>query len=237
MLYGYTRSMVIRPLMLLLFTASLCGCSSPDETQLLFSAIKAQDEQEVDRLIQRGHFDIDPPPVPNEVNKPLSYAAAYGTVNIVKSLIAAGGDINGRTAYGDVPLIDALERGRTDMTVFLIEQGADVNRPNDFGVTPFIGICAHENLDLVRLAHQHGGEIDTTYSNRISQTPGTRNLSALHAAVDHGNAPAVRYLLEQGGDPSLQTTWGKDCFDLESENGDQAILDLLEPYVPSPAQP
>ncbi|SVC81365.1 uncharacterized protein METZ01_LOCUS334219, partial [marine metagenome] len=78
-------------------------------------------------------------------SKPLSEAdqlleaAASGNVETVKTLLAAGVDVNGEegsTPFGATPLHYAALDGRKEVVELLLEKGADVNLKNDDDRTP-----------------------------------------------------------------------------------------------------
>jgi len=205
----------------------LAGCSAPDD-KLLFEAIRAKNTQLVARILTKKNVTLDPPQQPNQVNKPLAYAAAYGNLEIVKLILEMGANMNGQVAYGEVPLIKAAEHNNRDIIVFLIERGADVNLPNAFGVTPFIGLCASGDVDLVQLALKHGGKVNASYVNQTESTPGIRNYTALQAAVDAGRASVVNVLIEHGGDPNVKDYLGKTSHDIAKSKGDVEIQRILK---------
>ncbi|MGM0509351.1 MAG: ankyrin repeat domain-containing protein [Fusobacteriota bacterium] len=177
-------------------------------------------------ILERGKVELEPPRMQNAVNKPLPYAAAYGNLEIVKLLVENGADLNGRVAYGDVPLIKAAEHENIDIMKYLIEQGADVNMPNAFGITPFIGFAINMDLEIVKLAHKKGGLINKSFKNTTDQNYGILNYNALQFAVAYENMEVIKYLMENGGDPELKTYDNKNCFDLAK--GNKEILELLK---------
>jgi len=214
-------------LLALLIAVLMAGCSTPDD-DALFKAIRAKDTEQVERLLTKGNVTLDPPQQPNQVNKPLAYAAAYGNLDIVKLILAQGADINGQVAYGDVPLIKAAEHRNHDIIAYLLEQGADVNRPNAFGISPFIGFCAAEDVELVQLALRHGGKVNESYVQQTRQSKGKKNYTALQAAVAYGKTDVVKLLLANGGDPNIKDQSGKTCLDLAQEKNHSEIVNMLK---------
>jgi ankyrin repeat protein len=210
-----------------LTVAMLAGCRASDDGALL-EAIRAKDTERVEDILAKGDVKLDPPQRPNQVNKPLAYAAAYGNLDIVKLILARGADINGQVAYGDVPLIKAAEHGNKDIIVCLLEQGADVNRPNAFGISPFIGFCAAESVGLVELGLKYGGKVNESYANQTKPRQGEKNYTALQAAVAYGRKEVLKVLLAHGGDPSVKDASGHTCLDLARENGHEDIVQMLK---------
>ncbi len=157
----------------LLLLSLTVGCAE-SRSDLLFNAIREKNVTEVEQLLSKGGIPLDPPQQPNQVNKPLAYAAAYGNLDIVKLLLKNGADINGAVAYGDGPLIKAAEHNNKKILKYLIRQGADVNKPNIFGISSFIGLCASEDLELVRLALEYGGNINQSHMQGTEKNYGKK---------------------------------------------------------------
>lgn len=214
-------------LLALFITMAAVGCSTSDN-EALFKAIHDKDVKKVEHILENGSVNLDPSWQPNQVNKPLAYAAAYGNLPIVKLILASGADINGQVAYGDVPLIKAAEHGNRDIIVYLLEQGADVNKPNIFGLSPFIGFCGIFDAELVKIGIKYGGKINESYIQQTTQNAGTKNYTALQAAVAYGKTDVVKLLLVNGGDPSIKDQNGKTCFELAKEKNHTAIVEMLK---------
>jgi ankyrin repeat protein len=207
----------------------VCGChaNSRSKNDGLLSAIQHKDTEAVRRIIAGG-IDLEPASGPYEVIKPLAYAAAYGNLEIVKLLVEAGADLNGRVAYGDVPLIKAAEHKNDDILVYLIEQGADVNTPNAFGITPFIGYCGEGDLERAQLAAKHGGDMNSSFVSKTNQHTGEKNMSPLQAAAAAGRLEVVELLLSLGADPQAKDNWGgKTALEVAESNGHAGVADLL----------
>ena len=58
----------------------------------------------------------------------LHLSAAYGHIDLVRSLLARGADVNAEAFYGDTPLWGAL-RGKHEQIVALLEQHGAVEWP------------------------------------------------------------------------------------------------------------
>jgi len=194
---------------------------------MLLDAIRAKDIQVVRQLLSKGGVALDPPAKPYSVNKPLAYACAYGSLDIVKLLVEAGADPNGRTAYGDTPLIKADEHGNYDICEYLIEVGADINVPNDFGVSPFIGLCGGGKLELVRLAIKHNADVNARYVAKIGAGTGKLNYSPLQAAVWNGRKEVVHLLLCCNASTTVRDNGGQTLVQLADMKGDEEISTML----------
>jgi ankyrin repeat protein len=68
----------------------------------------------------------------------LMSAAAFGTENMINTLLAKGFDINQKAGrYGMTPLMCAVIHSRENTSRFLLQNGADVSIKNNEGVTAF----------------------------------------------------------------------------------------------------
>lgn len=217
--------------LLLFLSLLLLGCSTKNDNEKLFNAIKNQQNNTFKEILQAGNVDLEPPRQEFRVNRPLAYAAAYGTLDMVKLLVEQGADLDGATAYGDVPMMEVLERGNDpEIVKYLIVQGADVNKPNDFGISSFLGFCGGDDLDLVKLALEHGGKINQRYVGKTTSSAGQKNYSALQAAVAYDKPEIVKLLLDHGGDPYLEVSQGMNSFDMAKAKQHNDVLKILESH-------
>jgi len=72
---------------------------------------------------------------------PLHFAARQGHLDVVKSLLEAGAEID-RPTGGDktTPLLIAIINGHFDVAKFLLDQGADARLASENGVTPLYAV-------------------------------------------------------------------------------------------------
>jgi uncharacterized protein len=109
----------------------------------------------------------------------LLYASREGCTECVKSMIAAGVDVNLQDPQGVTPLIMATQNLHFDTATVLIKAGADVNRWDLWGRTPL-----YMTVDVNTLPH--GGRADRP---TLDETTGL---------------DVIRMLLEAGANPNLQ---------------------------------
>jgi uncharacterized protein len=210
-----------------------CQSSSRSKNNSLLNAIQQKDVEAVRRMLG-SDADLEPESGPNEVIKPLAYAAAYGNLEIVKLLVKAGADLNGHVAYGDVALIKAAEHGNDDILAYLIEQGADVNVPNAVGVTPFIGLCRKGDLKLVQLAAKHGGDVNSSFISKTSDHAGEKNFSPLQASAADGRLDVVELLLSLGANPQAEDGYkGQTAIEVAESRGHADVANLLRKQLTS----
>lgn len=121
-------------------------------------------------------------------------AAKAGDLAAAKSLIKQGAPVNTRQGDGATALHWAAYRDNLDLADLLVRAGADVNATNELGVTP---LWVAAKADSVRIMA------------RLLQARALANLapvtggSALMLAAQHGNAGAVKALLDHGADVNL----------------------------------
>lgn len=94
----------------------------------------------------------------------LSCAANKGRFGLVRSLLAAGADVNRPTNDGRTPLILASIKGCSKSVEHLLEAGAAVDRATEQGITALFAAVVSNYVDVVRLLLASGadtGRVDT----------------------------------------------------------------------------
>ena len=188
----------------------------------------------------------------------LHAAAAVGDVAAIKSLVAAGADVNGRDAHGRTPLIVATFQRNYDAAGELIAAGADVNalESNRYDMLTIAAVA--DDYEMVRLAIRAGantGLITSPYdgtaliaSAHLGHVAIVRELIAAHAPLDHVNnlgwtalieaivlgdggfdhISIVGDLIAAGADVNLADGSGTTPLTLARRRGYTAIVTLLE---------
>ncbi len=158
---------------------------------------------------------------------------------------------------GATPLYLAVLNNDTEVIEALLEAGADPNIVG-MGATPFLlaagvnpfggrgGGGSGGNTELLDLLIEHGADVNArvtgtlTYSMRISRgMSDDEGTSALHYAVQSGNADMVRYLLQNGARTDLTDWSGRTPLDIV--NGvparpippDAGTAKVPDPYAPT----
>jgi len=120
----------------------------------------------------------------------LMYAAAYGSVDAMKTLIEAKADVNARNAFADTALLwsaSDLEKVR-----LLLSKGAAVNAASTQGRTALLIAAAHDGSEeIVRLLMKSGAD---------PKVKDGRQTTALLLAALADNFPVLKMMLEQGVD-------------------------------------
>jgi ankyrin repeat protein len=193
-----------------------------DPADQLYTAIRASDRAQVERLLQNG-ADVNLRDRRGGAT-PLMYAAALGSLDTMKLLIEKGADVNARSTGGTTALMWAA----TDLAKvrLLVDRGADVNAVSERGRTAlFLSAMSDQSAEIVRLllsrrADAHAVDKEGT-STLLAASVGNDtatirqlveagvNVNAANAAnvfgnaplmnaASHGNYEAVKLLLARG---------------------------------------
>jgi len=130
---------------------------------------------------------------------PLMLAAAFGSADAVRVLLASGADVKTASSAG----VTALHWAVIDIvkTRMLLDAGADVNAVSQLGRTPLlIAAAAHESRDVVRLLLSKGASVNTADTNGVT---------ALIAAANADNLDVATLLLAYGADVHVKARTGE----------------------------
>ena len=163
------------------------------------------------------------------------HSASYaGHLQVVRSLLQHGVDVDVRGEGNCTPLLFASESGHRDVVQCLIDHGADVNLQDDECKTPlhWAAYCGH--VDVVRMLLEHHADVDSR--DHRDNTP-------LHHAVwgtsytTKGDHPrVVQLLLERGADVDAKLVGGRTPLQLALELGHGEIAQLLSEFRSRGAQ-
>jgi len=204
----------------------LIGAAGDPEAAML-AAIDRGDSAGLQRALD-DKPDLNPTCAPYAVCKPLAVAASHGDLVMVKMLLAAGADPNGRNAYGDTAFMvvgDWLAAKGKPLTnlnairAYLLRSGANPDQANDDGATAFMGSAAAGDIEALELCLQHGGAINGQ-TVKLGYTP-------LMAAAQFGNLEAARWLRAHGADPGLKDALGRTALQIARAEKQEAVANLL----------
>ena len=158
----------------------------------------------------------------------LMYAARQGSLDAAKVLVDAHADVNALDPDRSTPAVIATINGHYDVAAMLIERGADPNITDTSGMGVLYaavdmntlgevyGRPARKStstvsaLELMKVALAHKADPNAQLRSSTvqrSHTPGEPLLGAgttpLMRAAKHGDAAAMRILLDHGADPAL----------------------------------
>jgi ankyrin len=175
-------------------------------------------------------------PIPGSMT-PLLYAARDGRLDIVRTLLDAGAEIEQTDANGITPLLIAITNNHPDVARYLIERGGNIRATDWYGRTPLWAAVETRNmdvdnasfvnsidrapfLDLIKLLLEKGADPNV----RMKEVPPIRRaflrVTGSLAWVDFtgqtpfltaalaGDVTVMRLLLEKGADPKIPTFEG-----------------------------
>ena len=87
---------------------------------------------------------------------PTYWAARYGLVEVVRTLVTEGADINQSDNEGNTPLFVASREGHLPVVQYLVTAGADVNHTTDDGPAPIHAARQEGHVGVVRILEEAG---------------------------------------------------------------------------------
>jgi len=129
---------------------SLVNSYSHDGFTPLGLAVFFGNPETVDALIEAG-ADVNLPSREAMKVTPLASASAARELEIARTLIAHGANVNARAANDFTPLHEAAASGKIDFAQLLIQHGADVNAKATDGKTPLDYARDHNRDEMVTL--------------------------------------------------------------------------------------
>jgi ankyrin repeat protein len=200
--------------LIVLITYSVVYSGSYDD---FFSAIRSDDDAQVNRLLQRG---FDPNTVNPDGQHGLMLAMKLRSLKVAVVLVLSPNIlVEGRNAVDESPLMLAALNGDLDLARLLIQKNADVNKP---GWTPLHYAATNGHVDVMRLLLDESAYIDASSPN--ATTP-------LMMAAHYGTPSAVKLLLESGADPMLKNDQGLTAFDFANRANRRDVADIIAAFV------
>ncbi|KAI9453276.1 hypothetical protein BJY52DRAFT_1225714 [Lactarius psammicola] len=130
----------------------------------------------------------------------LHSASDAGHVQVVRSLLKCGVDVNARGIWNQAPLQLASIEGRLKVVQCPLDHGADANFQNDYHRTPLSYAAVRGHLEVVRVLLEH---------NADANSQDIDGLAPMHKALLYGNSKGdnpqiVQLLLEHGANPNAR---------------------------------
>lgn len=152
---------------------------------------------------------------------PLMKACAWGSLQSVQKLIAAGADVNKADAEGFGPMMCACVEGHTDVVLFLIAHGAKVDAPDEVGRTPLLWAVTKGDFDKTATALISAGA-DINRRDKDGFTP-------LMRAALMNHVRCFELLVHNGADAALVNAhWRKTALEMAIERGSDELRKLAE---------
>lgn len=194
------------------------GHSASKFTVNAVQAIKAGNDGKLRALLAEFKQFIDSQD--QDGNTLLKIAVLNSQVNIVRTLLDEGADVNAPDSNGTICLHTAVDIGNKDVVRLLVEKGSYLNGRNDNYETPLAVSVTKENVAVVNILLDKHANVNITDS--FGNSP-------LHVAVANGNLQICTLLLEKGKDIelNLQNVEGYTPLMLALINGHEEIATLL----------
>lgn len=213
----------------MIFESCAFSYAAEDLQQEFIRAIKNNDVKQVQGFIN-NKIEIDPECKRNKMCKPLSFAAQYGNIEIVKMLIDAGAKINAKGAYGDTAYMgidQASVNGKTkkeiiELKKYFLNNGLDVNQQNEFGISPFIILVKNSDIELLSLALEKGANVNAQ---------GFEGMTPLMFAIQENKPLAISWLLKNGADPRIKDEKSMSAMDYATATKQELLIKSLDEYL------
>ncbi|MDT2813317.1 ankyrin repeat domain-containing protein [Vagococcus carniphilus] len=190
----------------------------------LIKAVENNDIHLVNQILQVKDYDI------NEVNdkkeSPLLIATHNNQVEIAKSLIDSGADINQQDAIQDSPYLYAGAQGKTEILAYMMEKSTPNQRiVNRYGGNALIPAAEKGHLDNVKLLLTDKS-VDINHQNDFGYTALIEAIALRDGSKVYQDIVSV--LLENGADKTLKDSTGRDAEDYARELGYGNMLKMLQ---------
>lgn len=152
---------------------------------------------------------------------PLHLAASEGHGDVVEFLIAKGAIVNAKDRFGNTPLLDAVTHNKPNIVHILKKNQATLpeDRIGEF-------MCKSGSVgdkNALQLMKDAGGSMVFQAGDYDSRT-------ALHLAASEGHWRCVRFILQNGGQASVQDRFGRVPLQDAVDGKHKSCQDELEGY-------
>jgi ankyrin repeat protein len=149
-------------------------------------------------------------------------AALNGKMEVVRSALDSGTDVNAAGPDKRIALHLAAFNGHTPIVKLLLERGAKVNHLDKIGRSALMYASTEDNAPVVNLLLDADAEVNLADKDE--------GFSALMFAAAEGQADVVELLLAAGADTSMQDIDGENARVFAKQKNHQAVLKLLDKY-------
>src|SRR5258706_11488797 len=177
----------------LVFTIGLGAAVAQDAGEGFYQAIRKNDLGSLRTLLKTADANTKD----KRGSTPLMVAAAYGSIDAMTILVAAGADINAKNDFG----VTALHWCAGDLAKvrLLVEKGADVNVRSKMGRTPLLIAAAHDGgapiVDFLLAKGAKVSVVDNTFSSTLSVAALANDAASVRLLLDKGAAAGPKDML------------------------------------------
>src|SRR5574341_277086 len=166
-------------------------------------------------------------------------AAWSGDTSAVRSLLAAGVNVNARDPASKTALMAAAVNGYAETVKVLLAAGADVDAADEYGETALMNAAFNGYVNIVDLLVEKGVNVDAARNGDLRVTDAllaagadvnARTLdgdTALMMGSAGGYIEIVRALLAMNADVNAKNRFGETAIDVAAEEGHLHVVRLL----------
>ncbi|KAL6697946.1 ankyrin repeat-containing domain protein [Trichoderma pleuroticola] len=148
----------------------------------------------------------------------LHEAAVNGRVNVIRSLLDRGANIEAENRDGNSPLFMAAWHGKVAVAEMLLNRGAYVQPVNNYGNTPLHDAAQTGQVAMAVLLLDRGADMEA--KNHDGNSP-------LFMAAWHGKVAVAKMLLDRGANIQLANEYGNTSLHDAAQTGQVAMAKLL----------
>ena len=164
-------------------------------------------------------------------------ASSRGYVDVVRSLIDCGADLNAICEDYDeyacevkwTPLRVAICKERRNIVILLLERGADTETRSDWNQTALYMASSRACTDVVRSLIDRGADLNAICHDTDEDGEGVK-WTPLHVAIYSGTPSIARMLLEHGATPNAPDNDGATALHFASRRRGITEVELLLGY-------
>jgi ankyrin repeat protein len=150
----------------------------------------------------------------------LHFAVALDEADAVREQLAKSPDLEARDRWNRTPWLLAVQMGEMDKIELLHEAGGSVEEQGHGGATPLMVAAENGDAQVLSWLIEHGAQVDAR--SEYGET-------ALMTAAQSGATECVRLLLAAGADASLTDGGGARALDAEMLDGFNEMLREFDP--------
>ena len=151
----------------------------------------------------------------------VDWCGAWGEdPEILRLLLAHGGDVNARDEYGEAAIHRLMWQRPLPLPLLeeFLRNGANVNITDKEGQQPLYEVCTMGSVDGCRILLDHGADIENADQSGIT---------ALHTVAQNGHSECVKLLVERGASLWKVDKHSRSPFWYASSNGFKECTQLL----------
>lgn len=187
--------------------------AAQEDSNRFYRAIRDNDLKPLKALVKTSEPNLRD----KRGSTPLMYAAAAGSLEAMRILLAAGADVNARNAFDATALMWGI--GDAGKVRLLVAKGADVNARSRSGRTPLLLAASQAGASAtVQLLISKGA--DPAARDNLQRT-------ALHAATQASDLETVKLLVRNGADVNARSATGNTPLMNAAEEGNYEMTTLL----------